>query len=217
MVIGESQRRIGVQSTRQACYTSPRLWLASWSYARGRDVCAQPYESVATCVRVPIPAQCGRRWLLLLRERRALRAREPDFEAGASAGTLTAGADPPAVQLHHSLHDRQAQAESPLLAARGRFLLAERIEHMRQELRADANAGIRHGKDELGVLLIESYRYPPPDRRTLLRLSPGSRPPAAGAWRLQGPPPLHPGSEADMRRPLARAVGSRLVTTAWMT
>src|SRR4029078_10610672 len=80
----------------------------------------------------------------LLRVRRGvLRVHgKPDPERGALALALAARLDRSAVQVDQLLHDREPEPEPAEAARRRRVGLAEAIEEMRQEVRADPDARI---------------------------------------------------------------------------
>ena len=68
-------------------------------------------------------------------------------EAGREAGLLVAvafSADRPAMQLHEVSHDRKPQTESSVVARSRTICLSKAIEHVRQELRVNADAGVSH-------------------------------------------------------------------------
>jgi hypothetical protein len=63
--------------------------------------------------------------------------------------------DGPAVQLHEALHDGQSQTEPPVLAGRRRVPLPEALEQVRDELRPDADAGVRDADLDVGTHPLE--------------------------------------------------------------
>ena len=77
-----------------------------------------------------------------LAELGALVQRQPDPEGRASPAPGRFGRDPAAVQLDQALHQRQADAQAALVAGGRRIRLAEQLEHVRQERRRDAAAGV---------------------------------------------------------------------------
>ena len=73
---------------------------------------------------------------------RSLHERKPNRHVGAAAGALAGDRHGAAVGLDQPLDQREADAESPVRAARAFFLLPEHVEHKRQELRCDALARV---------------------------------------------------------------------------
>ena len=68
--------------------------------------------------------------------------RQADGEARALVQAVALGADLPAVQLDEVADDREAEAEAAVRARARGVGLAERVEHVREERRVDADAGV---------------------------------------------------------------------------
>ena len=72
------------------------------------------------------------------------RERQPHHELAAAAGAGAARRDAAAVHLDQAAHQRQADAQAALRAAVARIGLHEHVEHARQRLGGNADAGVAH-------------------------------------------------------------------------
>src|SRR6185295_12742316 len=78
----------------------------------------------------------------------------PERRAQALAGAL--GANAAAVQFHEVADDREAEAQSAILPAGSDVGLAEPLEHVRDELRMNADAGI--ADHDLDIASVAAHR-----------------------------------------------------------
>ncbi len=72
------------------------------------------------------------------------RQRQVNEEFAAVAGAGAARLDPAAVHLDQAAHQRQADPQAPLGAAQGPVDLGEHVEHPRQHVGGNADAGVSH-------------------------------------------------------------------------
>src|SRR5918993_3841327 len=79
-------------------------------------------------------------------------------EGGAFSFSGTLDCDRAAVQLDEVPHNRHAETKTVVTAAHRTISLAETIEHERQELRRNADAGISHLDVDVAVLLAQRDR-----------------------------------------------------------
>lgn len=84
-------------------------------------------------------------------------AGELDGEGGALAFAFAVDVHAAAVQFDQVVHDREAQTQTAVDAGERRVALAEAIEDMGQELRADALAGVAHRDVGAGLVVTDAH------------------------------------------------------------
>ena len=69
------------------------------------------------------------------------------------------------MHLDEVLHDREAEPEAAVMAGRGGIALAEALEDVRQDLGADALAGVAHLHVDVAVDLAQRHLHHAAARR----------------------------------------------------
>jgi hypothetical protein len=85
----------------------------------------------------------------------------------AEAWAFTLDLDAPAVQLDEVAHDRQSESKSAVTPRRRAVGLTEALEHVRQELRLDPEAGVGHAQLQMRGGTRERDADPAVGRREL--------------------------------------------------
>src|SRR5581483_10518035 len=89
--------------------------------------------------------------------RRIFRPRQPHAELAAPPRALAARLHTAAVQFDQALRERETEPEAGLVRSGARVELPERLEHVLQRRRRNADAVILHANQRIAVVDLEHY------------------------------------------------------------